>query len=75
MTWEEIKKTPRHELQGLLVALNEYTILHSFDGYSSKDVGEMAKNNPDISNQYADYKERQRRYSKKQTTVTSLFDL
>ena len=75
MSWEDIKNTPRHELEGLLAALGEYNILHSFDGYTAKDVAELQKNNPNIAGQYADYKERQRKYSKRKEPVTSLYEL
>jgi len=64
MSWEELKNTPRYELEGLMIGLSEYTILHSFDGYTSKDVSEMKKNNSQISQQYADYMARQRKYNK-----------
>ena len=73
MTWEEIKNTPRYELQALIVALNEFNILHSFDGYSDKDVQEMAKNNPEVVSYYSDYKARQRKYSNKKSAQISSF--
>ena len=41
MSWAEIKATPAVELEGLMIALGEYNILHSFDGYSEKDVSEI----------------------------------
>jgi len=43
LSWEEIKTTPRVELEGLLIAFQEYSSLHSFDGYDEKDVNEMDK--------------------------------
>ena len=42
MSWEEIKRTPRMELEGLLGAMHEYDQFHAMDGYDAKDVGEMA---------------------------------
>ena len=32
MSWEEIKRTPRLELEGLLSAMYEYDTMHSMDG-------------------------------------------
>jgi len=55
MSWSDIKRTPRVELEGLLQAYAEYSILHSFDGYSDKDISEMAKNKPEVRAQYAKY--------------------
>ena len=75
MSWEELKTTPRHELEGLLIGLSEYEILHSFDGYTSKQVAEMRKGNPAIGQQYADYMARKRKYRKVTSEVTSLGDL
>ena len=42
MSWNEIKHTPNHELQGLLRASQEYQSLHSMDGYTDKDISEIA---------------------------------
>ena len=55
MSWKEIKCTPRKELEGLLTALGEYSILHSFDGYNDKDISEMAKNKPEVRSKYGEY--------------------
>ena len=60
MSWAEIKQTPRIELEGLLSAYSEYNVLHSFDGYSDKDVSEMAKDKPEIRSQYLKYVEANR---------------
>ena len=73
MSWEELKRTPRRELIGLLTALSEYNILHSFDGYTEKHIGEMSKNNPEIRQQYADYKAAKRKYSGKQDVTVKSF--
>ena len=78
MSWEDIKKTPKHELMGLVYALGEYNVLHSFDGYNERDVNEMAKNKPEVRKQYAEYKTAQRKYAsggKKQEKVTSFRQL
>ena len=53
MSWSEIKCTPRHELTGLLIALDKYNILHQFDGYTSDDIGDLAKSKPQIRSEYA----------------------
>jgi len=77
MSWEEIKNTPKHELMGLIYALGEYNVLHSFDGYGERDVNEMAKNKPEVRQQYADYKTAQRKYdgTRKEQKVTSFKQL
>jgi len=62
MRWVDIKETPRHELIGLLSAHAEYETFHSMDGYSEKDISEMAKNKPEIRSQWAQYKEKQAKY-------------
>jgi|TARA_R100001224_G_scaffold43338_1_gene24949 hypothetical protein len=62
MQWREIKNTPRHELIGLLSAHAEYSEFHSMDGYSDKDISEMAKDRPEIRPQYARYLEKRRKY-------------
>ena len=65
MSWIDIKRTPRIELEGLLHAYAEYSILHSFDGYSDKDISEMAKNRPDVRSQYGKYVEANRELKRK----------
>ena len=55
MSWPDIKSTPRIELEGLMQAYNEYTTIHNFDGYTSEDVSEMAKNKPEIRSKYGEY--------------------
>jgi len=62
LTWSEIKNMPAWELEGLQAALNEYRVLHSMDGYTDKDISEMAKNKPEIRSQWAQYKEKQAKY-------------
>jgi len=65
MSWPDIKQTPRMELEGLLAAYSEYNTIHSFDGYSSDDVSEMAKNKPEVRSQYAKYREANARLERK----------
>jgi hypothetical protein len=57
MSWPDIKSTPRIELEGLMQAYNEYITIHNFDGYSSEDVSEMAKNKPQVRSQYMEHME------------------
>ena len=52
MSWSEIKATPSVELQGLAKAFDYHTTYHAFDGYSSKDINNMAKDKPNIRAQY-----------------------
>ena len=56
MSWEEIKRIPRVELDGLLLGLKNYTTIHAFDGYNDKDISNMAKDKPEVSSQYAETK-------------------
>ena len=37
MSLEEIKSTPRYELEGLLRGLSYFNTIHAFDGYDDKD--------------------------------------
>ena len=53
MSWSEIKATPRHELVGLLAAMSNYNILHSFDGYTAQEISQAAKDKPHIRSQYS----------------------
>ena len=62
MPWEEIKRTPRMELEGILAAYSEYNLLHSMDGYESKDIGDMAKHRPSIRGDWGRYMEQRRKY-------------
>ena len=48
MSWEEIKSTPRMELEGLLAANQEHNLLHAMDGYEAKDINDMALAGHDI---------------------------
>ena len=77
MSWEEIKKIPRVELDGLLLAFKNYTNIHAFDGYNEKDVAEMSKNKPEVRQQYAESKRLRKTFElkagvKKREVITSL---
>ena len=65
MSWTEIKKTPRMELEGLLAALGEFNVIHSFDGYNESDISEMAKNKPEVRSKYGEYVLANRRLKEK----------
>ena len=75
MRWEEIKKTPRYELRGLIIALNEFNILHSFDGFNRRQIAEMQKDDPAVTQQYADYMERKRKFHYQKSEVKSFSEL
>ena len=57
MSWSEIKKTPRQELNGLVAAMSNYNVMHQFDGYNDKEVNDMVKNKPSIRSDYTKYLE------------------
>tara|TARA_Y100000361_G_scaffold13847_1_gene10910 strand:+ start:570 stop:860 length:291 start_codon:yes stop_codon:yes gene_type:complete len=52
MSLQEIKATPRYELDGLLYALNVNKAIHAYDGYTPKDIGQMAKDRPEVRSAY-----------------------
>ena len=62
ISWTEIKHMPAWELEGLQGALNEYNALHSMDGYTDKDISEMAKSKPQIRQQWQRYREKQAKF-------------
>jgi hypothetical protein len=62
MGWNEIKNTPQHELKMILAAYYEYKTLHSMDGYTDKDIQDIAKDKPEIRSQYVKYLETRRKY-------------
>ena len=64
MSWEEIMRTPRTVLEGILMSLMEYNVLHSMDGYTDSDVNNMAKNKPEVRSHYVRYLEKKRKYYK-----------
>ena len=41
MRWDDIKKSPRDELEGLLSAYGIYNQMHAFDGYTSEQINEQ----------------------------------
>ena len=65
MRWEDIKRSPRHELEGILAAYGIYNQMHAYDGYTSKDINEHAKQRPEIRSDYAKYLEINERYKGK----------
>ena len=64
MSWDEICNTPRFVLEGLLMALVEYKNLHSMDGYTDKDISQMAKDRPEVRSGWIKYMEKKRKYYK-----------
>jgi hypothetical protein len=74
VSWTEIKKATRSELLGLAQGLSNYNVLHAFDGYSSDDVGNMAKDNPTVRGDYAKSQEMKAKYGihKKHTSFREL---
>jgi len=62
LSWSEIKSLPKSEL---LYGLSQYSRLHQFDGYDESDVGEMAKNKPQIRSDYFAYRELKEEYDEK----------
>ena len=65
MSWWDIKKSPRHELEGLLSAYGIYNQMHQFDGYTAEDINEQAKNRPQMRGDYARYLELNAKYRDK----------
>ena len=57
MNWSELKSLPRSELEGLLFGLSQYTKMHQFDGYDENQIGDMAKDKPQIRSDYYKYRE------------------
>ena len=78
MSWSEIKSTPRHELNGLLLAMSNYNQLHAFDGYSAEEVSNLAKDKPHIRSDYGksmDLKAKYELRSGKKRKVQSFKDI
>jgi hypothetical protein len=74
MSWTEIKQTPRYEIMGLIGAYRQYEVLHAYDGYNDKDIGEMAKDRPELRSGYNQSKQLKEKYliaSGKKKQVTS----
>ena len=63
ISWSEIKTMPSWEIEGLMGALNEYNALHSMDGYTDKEISDMAKNRPSIRQSWHAYKAKQAKYN------------
>ena len=57
LSWSELKSLPRNELEGLLYGLSQYTRMHQFDGYEEDEIGDMAKNKPQLRSDYIKYRE------------------
>ena len=53
LSYTEIKESSRTELLGLLTGLSNYNTVHAFDGYTDKNISEMAKENPSVRGDYA----------------------
>lgn len=66
LSWTEIKSSTRVELHALLIGLNNYNVMHAYDGYSSKDIDNMAKDNPSVRSDYAKTQQMKARYGTKQ---------
>ena len=62
MRWDDIKKSPRDELEGLLSAYGIYNQMHAFDGYTSEQINDQAKGNPSIRGNYTKYLELNAKY-------------
>ena len=78
MSWSEIKATPSVELQGLAKAFEYHTAYHAFDGYSSKDINNMAKDKPDVRTQCEKTQKVKRKFDAKikpQKQITSFREL
>ena len=76
LSWSELKSLPRNELEGLLYGLSQYTKMHQFDGYDEQQIGDMAKDKPQIRTDYYNYRELKDTYDarlgvKKQTKSPS----
>ena len=77
MSWNEIKNTPRHELESLLAAYTQHENFHSMDGYDDNDVSHMAKDKPAVRQSYHRYLETRAKYEQMigKREIKSLKDL
>ena len=57
MSWSELKSLPRKELEGLLFGLSQYMRMHQFDGYNEEEIGNLAKDKPQVRSDYNQYRE------------------
>jgi len=64
MSLEDIKATPRYELDGLLYALKTFETIHAYDGYSPKDIGHMSKDKPEVRSAYNKSMNMKRKYER-----------
>ena len=62
MGWNEIKETPRHELEGLLSAYAAHENFHAMDGYDDNEISQMSKNKPSVRQSYHRYLETRAKY-------------
>ena len=65
LSWSNIKGSSKKELEGLLFGLSQYNKYHQFDGYDDKDIGQMAKDKPQIRSDYYKYVELKQEYDEK----------
>ena len=65
MSWTEIKKCAFYELEGLLAAYGIYKQMHQYDGYTSDDISQHAKERPQIRSDYNKYLEINARYQER----------
>ena len=52
------------ELESILAACQEYALLHSMDGYESKDISDMAKHKPSIRGEWSRYMAQRAKYDR-----------
>lgn len=80
MSLEEIKSIPRYELEGLMRALAIFNKIQKFEGYTPKDINQMAKDNSNVRSEYNEHlalKEKYERLIGRKTNkkVTSLSEV
>lgn len=64
MSLDEIKATPRYELDGLLYAYQTHEVIHAYDGYTPKEIGQMAKDKPEVRSAYNRSMNMKRKYER-----------
>ena len=62
ISWSEIKNMPSYEIEGLMGILNENNALPAMDGYTYKEISDIAKNKPEVRSHWARYKEKQAKF-------------
>ena len=65
MSWGELKSLPRKELEGLLFGLSQYMRMHQFDGYDEEEIGNLAKDKPQVRSDYYKYMELKSEYDER----------